>query len=58
MKRLFRGRLLWLVLLAGMVGLAVAGCSTTGENDNRSERPWNQPRSWETGLPSSLYDRR
>ncbi|MCC6234715.1 MAG: hypothetical protein IT580_18885 [Verrucomicrobiales bacterium] len=32
------------------------GCATNEEN--LSERPWNTPRSWETGLPSSMTEER
>jgi hypothetical protein len=58
MKRLLRWEFALLGLLLGLAGLAVSGCSTTGELENRSDRPWNQPTRWETGLPSSIYDRR
>ena len=58
MKRLLSKPSPLLLLLAGWILLGCAGCSTTGEQENRSERPWNQPRGWETGLPSSVYDRR
>lgn len=34
----------------------VQGCATNEEN--LSERPWNTPRSWETGLPSSMTEER
>jgi hypothetical protein len=46
--------LLFVVLLALLGG---AGCGTT-EPGNASARPWNAPRSWETGLPSSLTEGR
>jgi hypothetical protein len=58
MKTMLRSKVLWLALLLAALGVLSPGCSTTGEQENRSERPWNQPRNWETGLPSSLYDRR
>jgi hypothetical protein len=45
-----------LLLLA--VGLAFSiGCATT-EDDNLSERPWNAPKSWETGLPQQMMQGR
>jgi hypothetical protein len=47
--------LLLLLLVATAAGLA--GCATT-ESDNLSERPWNTPKSWETGLPSALTEGR
>jgi len=45
---------LLLLLLAAAV---LAGCATT-ESENLSERPWNSPRGWETGLPSALTEGR
>jgi hypothetical protein len=47
-----RGAFLLLLVLAG---LALAGCAST-ESDNLSERPWNTPQSWETGLPNGMMD--
>jgi hypothetical protein len=46
-----------LVLLFGVLALRfLAGCAT---NDERlSERPWNTPKSWETGLPSGMTEER
>jgi len=47
-----------------LVGLAFAltafaGCKTTEEDLSRSnERPWNTPKNWESGLPSSIYEGR
>ena len=58
MKRFSGWLTIWLWLVLGLAGLLGPGCKTTGEYENRSERPWNQPKAWETGLPSSLYDRR
>jgi hypothetical protein len=58
MKRLFNLRLACLAMVLGLFCLGGVGCSTTGENDNRSERPWNQPKSWETGLPGGMNERR
>jgi len=37
--------------------LGASGCATT-EPGNASSRPWNSPKSWETGLPGGLFDRR
>jgi len=45
---------LW-VLLTALVGLV--GCATS-ESENLSERPWNTPKGWETGLPSSMNEGR
>ena len=57
-KQLVNWRFALLGLLLGLAGLSFSGCSTTGELENRSDRPWNQPTRWETGLPSTMYDRR
>jgi hypothetical protein len=47
------------ILLLSVSLAALAGCATTDEEANySSERPWNTPRSWETGLPSSLNEGR
>jgi hypothetical protein len=48
-------RWLWLALVLGALGLA--GCATS-ESENLSERPWNTPKTWETGLPSTLNEGR
>jgi hypothetical protein len=46
----------WLFLLLLVLGAGLlAGCAST-ESENRSERPWSTPQSWETGLPSGMYD--
>jgi outer membrane protein assembly factor BamE (lipoprotein component of BamABCDE complex) len=47
---------LFLLLLMLMVA-ALAGCSTT-DSENASERPWDSPKSWENGLPSSMMEGR
>jgi len=46
-----------LLLLFVLAGLALSGCAST-ESENLSERPWNSPKSWETGLPSGLMEGR
>jgi hypothetical protein len=44
------------VLLAGAAfALLTAGCKT---EDELIGRPWNTPKSWETGLPSSMTEGR
>ena len=44
----------------GLFALALAcvlsGCASS--DDRLSERPWNTPKSWETGLPSGMMDER
>lgn len=46
-------------LLAGLllVGWLFVGCAST-EPNNRSARPWNSPKGWETGLPAGLNEGR
>jgi hypothetical protein len=55
-KSLASPRAIFLLLLTLTV-LALAGCSTT-DSENASERPWNSPKSWENGLPSSMMEGR
>ena len=45
------------VLMLLLVVLGAAGCASTGEDDI-SARPWNEQRTWETGLPSGMYEGR
>ena len=57
MKRfLVSPRAIFLLLLTLTV-LALAGCSTT-DSENASERPWDSPKSWENGLPSTMMEGR
>jgi len=42
-------------LLCALLGLS--GCATT-DSDNLSERPWNAPKGWENGLPSTMTEGR
>ena len=44
-----------LLLVAALLG--VVGCAST-ETENLSERPWNSPKGWETGLPSTINEGR
>jgi len=48
-------RAVFLMLAGGM--LFLAGCATS-EPENYSSRPWDSPKSWETGLPSALTEGR
>jgi uncharacterized lipoprotein YmbA len=43
------------LLLLVVAALGLNGCASP-ESDNYSERPWNAPQGWETGLPSGMYD--
>lgn len=52
MKRSF-----WLALWLGWVCMAGWGCSST-DPANRSARPWNTPKQWETGLPTGILEGR
>jgi len=55
MKRLIHNALyLWLL---GTALFGLAGCATT-DTENLSERPWNAPKGWETGLPSTINEGR
>ncbi|MEI7733488.1 MAG: hypothetical protein WCO56_28210 [Verrucomicrobiota bacterium] len=57
MRHLVRG-VSWMLL--AMAALLAAGCGTV-EGDahrNTAERPWNNPKSWETGLPSTINEGR
>ena len=46
-----------LLLLIGLGAFLLAGCAST-ETDNLSARPWNSPKGWENGLPSSMTEGR
>ena len=61
MRALIRVRPLLNVLFAltAMAGcLLLAGCASTEDADNVSERPWNAPRNWEGGLPAGMMEGR
>jgi len=36
--------------------LGMAGCASTDESMN--EKPWNTPKTWETGMPSGMMQGR
>lgn len=46
-----------LLLLAAFIPAIGTGCSTT-DPENISERPWNAPKSWETGMPAGMMNQR
>ena len=43
------------LLLLVLAAVAGGGCAST-EPDNVSEKPWNSPQGWETGLPSGMFN--
>jgi len=46
----------WVFLLLVVLGtLGLAGCATA-DSENLSERPWNAPKTWENGMPSSINE--
>ena len=55
MKTFLRGNELSLLALA-LFFVALTGCAS-GE-ENLSERPWNAPKTWETGIPQSMQQGR
>ena len=60
MSRRSLHRLSSALLLLGLAAVLVlvVGCSTTTESENLSSRPWNTPKNWEHGLPSSMFEGR
>ena len=49
-------RWVFLVLLAGSA-LGLAGCKTESDPANEATRPWNAPKTWESGIPSEMWER-
>lgn len=48
----------WLLALwLACWGALLAGCAST-DPENQSARPWNAPKSWETGLPTGILEGR
>ena len=47
----------WLLLVIALAAIGLSGCATP-ESENISERPWNSPKGWENGLPSSMTEGR
>lgn len=54
--RLTVSRALGFLLLALSL-ILLNGCATA-DPDNASARPWNSPKSWEGGMPSSVFEGR
>lgn len=50
----FIRHILTVVALVGFTAM-LAGCKT---DDELSSRPWNTPKTWENGLPSSMTEGR
>jgi hypothetical protein len=49
----------WVLLFAvTAMALALSGCASTEDGDNASVRPWNAPKGWENGLPSTMTEGR
>lgn len=47
----------WMSVLLLLVAFGLcSGCKTT--DDDLVERPWNAPKSWETGLPAGMLEGR
>jgi hypothetical protein len=58
MKMHFSNSLLMLLLLLVLAAFALSACSTTEDSENASVRPWNAPKGWENGLPSTMTEGR
>lgn len=54
---LYNCRWLFLLLLV-LAAVAGNGCASTEESANASERPWNSPADWETGMGGMLNQNR
>ncbi len=46
-----------LLLLLALAAVVLGGCATA-DDESMSARPWNVPKTWETGLPSSMTEGR
>ena len=45
------------LLFLALMALSLAGCAST-DSDTLSSRPWNSPKGWENGLPSTMMEGR
>lgn len=57
MKKVLANSSSALLLVLALAALALGGCATA-DSENASERPWDGPKSWENGLPSSMTEGR
>jgi hypothetical protein len=57
MRSLPFNRFVWMALALCLGCLLLPGCGTP-DTANKSDRPWNTPRSWEHGLPSGINEGR
>jgi len=46
----------WVLLLLAAAALNLSGCASTDEIGNASVRPWDSPKGFETGIPSSMTE--
>lgn len=51
------GKAVWVFFLAVILLPLLPGCASS-DDQNLSERPWNSPKGWESGLPSGMMDER
>ncbi len=45
-------------LFLALIALGFSGCASTEDSENASVRPWNTPKGWENGLPSTMTEGR
>jgi hypothetical protein len=58
MKMRFSKSALVVLLLLVLAAVGLSACSTTEDSENASVRPWNSPKGWENGLPSTMTEGR
>jgi hypothetical protein len=54
MRSVFQNPRWSLFLLLVLTALGLSACASTADSDNASARPWNAPKGWENGIPSSM----
>ena len=47
---------MYLVLM--LIGVALEMGCATADAENKAERPWNAPKSWENGMPPGMMEGR